>query len=135
MQICTPLSPSLQIFRPVMTKIKYMYTTTRACTLIVNVSVIIEPFHHYSRNRNLSTLILIPTLPKPTAYLSVISSWRLLNQENPRVYVYAMPMYLFFNHWIRADETIWPGAYHKCDQRRLRRACAFVQSCQGHVAH
>ena len=54
---------ALQIFRPVMTKIKYIYTTTRACTLIVNVSVIIEPFHHYSRNGNLSTLILIPTLP------------------------------------------------------------------------
>ena len=29
------------------------------------------------------------------------------------------------------DETIWAGAYHKCDQRRLRRACAFVQSCKG----
>ena len=75
----------IEIFRPVMTKIKYMYTTTRACTLIVNVSVIIEPFHQYSRNGYLSTLILIPTLPKPTAYLSVISSWRLLNQENARV--------------------------------------------------
>ena len=85
MKICTPLSPSLQIFRPVMTKIKYMYTTTRACTLIVNVSVIIEPFRQYSRNVNLSTLILIPTLPKPTAYFSVISSWRFLNQENGRV--------------------------------------------------
>ena len=59
---------ALQIFRPVMTKIKYIYTTTRACTLIVNVSVIIEPFRQYSRNGNLSTLILIPTLPKPTAY-------------------------------------------------------------------
>ena len=85
MKICTPLSPSLQIFRPVMTKIKYMYTTTGACTLIVNVSVIIEPFRQYSRNGNLSTLILIPTLPKPTAYFSVISSWRFLNQENGRV--------------------------------------------------
>ena len=62
-----------------------MYTTTRACTLIVNVSVIIEPFRQYSRNGNLSTLILIPTLPKPTAYFSVISSWRFLNQENGRV--------------------------------------------------
>ena len=48
MQIFTPLSPSLEMFCPVMTKIKYMYTTTHACTqcpkLIVNVSVIIEPF-------------------------------------------------------------------------------------------
>ena len=80
MQICTPLSPSLQIFRPVMTKIKYMYTTTRACTSsIVNVSVIIEPFHQYSRNGNLSTLILILTLP--TAYFSVIFSWRLLSNS------------------------------------------------------
>ena len=25
--------------------------------------------------------------------------------------------------------------YHKCDQRRLRRACAFVQSRQGLAAH
>ena len=25
--------------------------------------------------------------------------------------------------------------YHKCDQQRLRRACAFVQSCQGLAAH
>ena len=40
---------------------------------------------HYSRNGNLSTLFLIPTLPKPTSYLSVISSWRLLNQENARL--------------------------------------------------
>ena len=51
----------------------------------VNVSVIFEPFHQYSRNGNLSTLILIPTLPKPTAYFSVIFSWRLLNQEKARV--------------------------------------------------
>ena len=70
---------------------------------IVNVSVIIEPFHG-----NLSMLFLIPTLPKPTAYFSVISSRRLLNQENAHTPVcdmenfYAMPMYLFFNHWIRA---------------------------------
>ena len=49
MQICTPLSPSFKIFCPVIIKIKYMYITTRACTLIVNVSVIIEPFHQYSR--------------------------------------------------------------------------------------
>ena len=52
--------------------------------LIVNVSMIIEPFHQYSRNGILSTLILIPTSSKPTAYSSVISSWRLLNQENAR---------------------------------------------------
>ena len=141
MQICMPLSPSLEIFCPVMTKIKYMYTTTRACTLIVNVTVIIEPFHQYSRNGNLSTLILIPTLPKPTAYFSVISSWRLLNQEKAHTRVcdmgnfYAMLMYLFFFTGSEHDETIWAGAYHKYDQRRLRRACAFVQSCQGHAAH
>ena len=55
-------------------KIHVQYTTTHACTLIVNVPVIIEPFHHYSRNGNLSTLILIPTPSKPTAYSSVISS-------------------------------------------------------------
>ena len=100
-------SPSLQTFRPVMTKIKYMYTTTRVCTLIVNVSVIIEPFHHYSRNGNLSTLILIPTLPKPTAHFSVISSWRLLNKENACVCATwrtstQCPCIYFFNHWIRA---------------------------------
>ena len=32
------------------------------------------------------------------------------------------------------DEIIGAGAYHKCDQRRLRRACAFVQSRQGLAA-
>ena len=37
-------------FRPVMAKIKYMYTTTRACTLIVNV--IIEPFNRESKHVN-----------------------------------------------------------------------------------
>ena len=86
-------------------------------------------------------LILIPTLPKPTAYFSVISSWRLLNQENPHTRVcdtenfYTMPMYLFFLiTGSEQDETIWAGAYHKCE-RRLRRACTFVQSCQGHAAH
>ena len=140
MQICTPLLPSLQIFRPVMTKIKYMYTTTCACTLIVNVSVIIEPFHHYSRNGNLSTLILIPTQTKPTAYFSVISSWRLLNQENAHVCPTwrtstQCPCIFFLITGSEHDETIWAGAYHKCDQRRLRIACAFVQSCQGHDAH
>ena len=75
MQICLHLWPSLEIFCPFVTKIKYMYTTTRACILIVNVSVIIEHFHQYSRNGNLSMLILIPTLPKPTAYFSIIFSW------------------------------------------------------------
>ena len=142
MQICTPSSPSLQIFRPFMTKIKYMYATTRAaCTLTVNVSVIIEPFHHCSRNGNLSTLILLPTLPKPTAYFSVISSWRLLNQENARRVCATWrtstqcPCIYFLNTGSEHDETIWAGAYHKCYQRRLRRACAFVQSCQGHNAH
>ena len=55
-------------------KIHVQYTTTRACTLIVNVYVIIEHFHQYSRNGNLSTLILIPTPSKPTAYSSFISS-------------------------------------------------------------
>ena len=54
-------------------QINVQNTTTRACTLIVNVSVIIEPFHQYSRNGNLSTLNLMPT-----------PSWRLLNQENAR---------------------------------------------------
>ena len=49
--------------------------------------------------------------------------------------VYAMPMYLFLITGSEHDETIWAGAYHKCDQQRLRRACAFVQSCQGHDAH
>ena len=96
MQICTPLSPSLEIFCLVMTKIKYMYTTTRACTpcpkLVVNVTVIMEPI--------LETGVLIRT--KSKAYFSVISSWRLLNQENAHARVcdienfYAMPMHLFF---------------------------------------
>ena len=131
MQICTPLSPSLKIFCPVMTKIKYMYTTTRACTpcpkLVVNVTVIMEPI--------LETGVLIRT--KSKAYFSFISSRRLLNQENAHARVcymenfYAMHVHLFFNHWIR----VWAGAYHKCHQRRLRRACAFVQSRQGLAAH
>ena len=96
MQICTPLSPSFEIFCPVITKIRYMYITMRACTLIVNVSVIIEPFYQYSRAYT------------NTAYFSLISSWRLLNQENAHTCVcdmenfYAMHMYLLFNHWIRA---------------------------------
>ena len=51
-------------------QIHVQYTSTRA---IVNVSVIIEPFHQYSRNGNLSTLILIPTPSKPTAFSSFIS--------------------------------------------------------------
>ena len=50
--------------------------------------------------------------------------------------VYAMPMYLFLLiTGSERVETIWAGAYQKCDQRRLRRACPFVQSCQGHDAH
>ena len=136
MQICMPLSPSLQIFRPVVTKIKYMYTTMRACTLVVNVSVIIEPFHQYSRNGYLSTLILIPTLPKPTAYFSVIPSWRLINQENARVCATwrtstQCPCIYFLITGSEHDETIWAGAYHKCDQRRLKaqeslRFCAIL---------
>ena len=100
-------------------KIKYMYTTTSACTLIVNVSVIIEPFYHYSRNGNLSTLILIPTLPKPTAYFSVISSWRLLNQENAHVCATwrtstQCPCIYFFITGSEHDETIWAGEPALC---------------------
>ena len=67
---------------------------------------------------------------KTHSVLSVITSWRLLNQENARACdmenFCAMPMYL--------DPSMMTP-YHKCDQRRLRRACAFVQSCQGHAAH
>ena len=48
---------------------------------------------------------------------------------------YAMSMYLFLITGSEHDENIWAGAYHKCDQRRLGRAWAFVQSCQGHAAH
>ena len=36
------------------------YTTMRACTLNVNVSVIIEPFHQYSRNVNPYTNTIKP---------------------------------------------------------------------------
>ena len=84
----------------------------------------------YSRNGS-------PYSNKIHSFFSVISSWRLLNQENAHARVcdmenfYAMPMHLFFNHWIR----VWAGAYHKCHQRRLRRVCAFVQSRQGLAAH
>ena len=50
----------------------------------------------------------------------------------------AMHMHLLFNLLITGsehDEIIWAGAYNKGGQRRLRGACAFVQSCQGHAAH
>ena len=90
---------------PVITKIKYMCITTRACTLIVNVPVIIEP-----RERTHA---------------------RVCDMEN----FYAMHMYLLLITGSEYDEIIWAGAYNKWDQRRLRRACAYVQSCQGHVAH
>ena len=49
--------------------------------------------------------------------------------------VYAMPMFLFLITRSEHDENTWAGAYHKRDQPRLRRACTFVQSCQGHDAH
>ena len=43
-----------------------------------------------------------------------------------------MPMRLFFSFFFitlsEHDETISAGVYHKCYQRRLRGACAFVQS-------
>ena len=54
---------------------------------------------------NLSMLFLIPTLPKPTAYFSVISSRRLLNQENAHTRhgeLLRNAHVSFFNHWIRA---------------------------------
>ena len=82
---------------------------------------------HYSRNGNLSTLILMPTLPKPTAYFSVISSSRerarVCDMEN----VYAMPMYLFLITGSEHDETIWAGAYHKYDQREPALLCNLVR--------
>ena len=60
----------------------------------------------HSRNGNLATLILIPTLPKPTAYFSFISSWRLLNQKNARVCATwktsTQCPCIYFYHWIRA---------------------------------
>ena len=130
MQICTPLSPSLEIFYPVMTKIKYMYTTTRACTpcpkLVVNVTVIMEPILETGvliRTKSKAFLALFPPgdyLIKRT-HMRVCATWRTSTQ---------CPC-IFFNHWIR----VWAGAYHKCDQRRLRGVCAFVQSRQGLAAH
>ena len=52
-------------------QIHVQYTTTRACTLIVNVSVIIEPFHQYSRNGNLSTLSLLQHHQNPQLILAL----------------------------------------------------------------
>ena len=78
---------------PVMTKIKYMYTTTRVHT-VSYVSVIIEPFW----------------------------SFCVINMHK---------RFFFFFFLITGsehDETISAGVYHKCYQRRLRGACAFVQS-------
>ena len=72
MQICTPLSPSLEIFCPVMIKVKYMYTTTRACTQLSWVfskgeSKHVNPYTNTTKIHNL---------------FERISSWWLLNQEN-----------------------------------------------------
>ena len=81
-----------EIFCPVMTKIKYMCATTRACTQCPQyVSVIIEPFWSFC----------VINMPKRLFFL-------ITGSEH--------------------DETISAGVYHKCYQRRLRGACAFVQS-------
>ena len=74
--------------------------------------------HEYSQKGNLST-----NTTKMHSLFERISSWWLLNQENAHARVcdmenfYAMPMHLFFNHWIWA----W-------------RAFAFVQFCKGLAA-
>ena len=133
MQIRTPLSPSWEIFCPVMTKIKYMYTTTRMCTqcpkLIVNVASknwnlkLVNPY----TNTTILAYFFLPTIKSRKRTRTCMR-----HGEN----FYAMPMHVFFlitgpEH----DETTWTGAYHKYDQRRLRRACAFVQTHQGLAAH
>ena len=43
-------------------------------------------------------------------------------------YVINMPKRLFLITGSEHDETISSGVYHKCYQRRLRGACAFVQA-------
>ena len=91
-------------------QIHVQYTTKRACTLIVNVPVIIEPFHQYSRNGNLSWLILIPTPSKPTAYSSVFSSWRLLNQENARTRATWRTVYRFLITGSEHEDVISVGS-------------------------
>ena len=118
MQICTPS----EIFCPVMTKIKYMYTTTRACTqcptLIVNVA---------SRYGNLKLVNPFTNLAPPIlAYFllpTIKSTWlreRRCTCVRHRENFCAMPMHVLITG-SEHDETIWTGAYHKCDQRRLRR--------------
>ena len=93
MQICTPLSPSLEIFRHqihVHNHAREHIDCDRVCDHWAFPSIFSkrESKHVYPHTN--------------TAYFSVISSWRLLTREYDMENVYAMPMSIFFNHWIRA---------------------------------
>ena len=125
MQICTPLSSHDK---------NQIHVHNHACVHIDCERVCDHWAFPYG---NLSTLILIPTLPKLTAYFSVISFQRLLNQENAHMRVfdmenfYTMPMYLFLNHWIWArnhmgwwSSQMWPGNA----QESLRFCAIFSRS-------
>ena len=60
----------------------------------------------------------------------VCATWRTSTQ-----YPCIFSHYFFLITGPENDETMWTGAYHKCDQRRLRGACACVQSRLGLTAH
>ena len=134
MQICTPLSPSSELFCPVMTKIKYIYTTMRACTqcpkLIVNVAC-----HKYSRNGNLKLVNPYQHHQNPQLILAYFLLPTIFNQENAQAHVcdienfYAMPIHVFF-----VFESLDPSMmkpYHKCDQRRLRMSLCICAISSG----
>ena len=110
MQICTPLVPSSEIFCPVMTKIKYMYTTMRPCTqcskLVVNVASknanlkLVNPY----TNTTILAFFFLPTIKSRER-----TRTRVQHGEN----FYAMPMHVFLITGSQHEETIWAGAYHK----------------------
>ena len=91
-------------------QIHEQYTTKRACTLIVNVPVIIEPFHQYSRNGNLSWLILIPTPSKPTAYSMATFKSRERTHTCDMENFYAMSVYRFLITGSEHEDVISEGS-------------------------
>ena len=93
MQICTPLSPSLEIFCPVMIKVKYMYTTTRSCTQLSWIFSKGESKHVndeslYEHHQNPQLILAYFHKSRERTRMCVC------DMEN----FYAMPMHLFFYH-------------------------------------
>ena len=65
------------------------------------------------------------TQPRARAHVSYVS---VIIEPFWSFCVINMPKRLFLINRSEHDETISAGVYHKCYQRRLRGACAFVQS-------